>query len=220
MRTYSIDTTALRNLQEPDSGISLRRDGGNAASVLRELKRKSKRDVDRVSELLESIVPGMKGLGTKQLGNKLTLRFTQEWEKDRRLDFYAFSMSDGTLRAVGLLLAVFQKPTPALVVIEEPEATIHPGGLGTLLDVLRLAAKRTQVLVTTHSPDVLDAEWIEDRHIRVVEWHMGATRVSSLAASSREALKERLMTAGELLRANALDPEPAVEGGHAAPIGE
>lgn len=115
-------------------------------------------------------------------------------------------MSDGTLRALGLLAAVFQRPAPSLLVIEEPEATIHPEALGSILDVLRHAGRFMQVLVTTHSPDVLDAKWIADRHLRIVNCDKGATRISRVSPATREALSEHLMGAGELLRSNALTP--------------
>ena len=102
--------------------------------------------MERISEFLESIVPNTKRVATKKHGNKLSLEFTQEWvvakqdgrnrragasgakpEKVQRSKFEGFGMSDGTLRAIGLLTAVFQKPQPSVLVIEEPEATIHPG---------------------------------------------------------------------------------------------
>jgi predicted ATPase len=117
-------------------------------------------------------------------------------------------MSDGTLRAIGLLAAVFQRPVPSLIVIEEPEATIHPGALESVLDLLRHASKHMQVVITTHSPELLDAKWITDRHLRVVEWTDGATRVAPVSDTARLALHDHLMGAGELLRSNALDPEP------------
>ena len=117
-------------------------------------------------------------------------------------------MSDGTLRALGLLAAIYQPSAASLMAIEEPEATIHPGALGVILDVLHYASDRTQLVVTTHSPEVLDADWLEDRHIRVVDWQDGATRVMSLGVRSREALRQRLMTAGELLRSDALEGAP------------
>jgi predicted ATPase len=101
-------------------------------------------------------------------------------------------MSDGTLRALGLLTAVFQKPPPSVLVIEEPEATIHPGALGAVLDLLRHASRHRQVIVTTHSPGLLDAPWIEDRHLRMVSWHEEATRVSPVSEASREALRSHL----------------------------
>ena len=81
---------------------------------------------------------------------------------------------------------------------------IHPGALGVILDVLRFASERTQLIVTTHSPEVLDADWLEDRHIRMVTWQDGATRVMPLSVGSRDALRKHLISAGELLRSNAL----------------
>jgi len=65
-----------------------------------------------------------------------------------------------------------------------------------------------QVVITTHSPDLLDAKWIEDRHLRIVEWTDGATRVAPVSDATRQALQTHLMSAGELLRSNALNPAP------------
>ena len=120
------------------------------------------------------------------------------------MKFEAYNMSDGTLRALGLLAAVFQRPAPSVLVIEEPEATMHPGALGTILDLLRHANRFMQVVVTTHSPDILDAKWIEDRHLRIVGWETGATSVFPVSDASRGVLRDRLMGAGELMRSNAL----------------
>ncbi len=113
-------------------------------------------------------------------------------------------MSDGTLRALGLITAVFQRPTPPVVVIEEPELTMHPGALGAILDLLQHASERMQVVVTTHSPDILDARWIEERHLRILEWEDGKTKVSRISDSSLSILEDGIMCAGELLRSNAL----------------
>lgn len=217
MRRYAIEPAKLREMQEPDAGVSLRPDGGNAASVLQEIERHSPDDdFPRICEMLGTIVPDTVGVHPKKHGNKLSLEFVQEWGsgagteggRRRRLRFDAFSMSDGTLRAVGLLTAIYQRPIPSVLAIEEPEATIHPGALGAVLDLLRHASRRMQVIISTHSPEVLDADWIQDRHLRIVEWQEGATRVAPISDASRQALQQHLMGAGELLRANALDAEP------------
>ena len=208
MRVYSIEPAKLREMQGPDSGIGLRHDGGNAASVLHEIERQAPADLERIGEILASIVPNTKRVRIKKHRKKLSLEFTQEWGDKKRLNFEAFSMSDGTLRALGLLAAVYQRPTPSLMVIEEPEATIHPGALGAVLDLLRHACRKMQVLITTHSPEVLDAKWIQDRYLRVVSWEAGATRISPISEASRQALQEHLMGAGELLRSNALEAGP------------
>jgi len=208
MRVYSIEPAKLREMQDPDSGVSLRTDGSNATSVLQEIERQSRADMERIGEILASIVPNTTRVRVKKHGKKLSLEFTQEWGEKKRLNFEAFNMSDGTLRALGLLAAVYQRPTPSLMVIEEPEATIHPGALGAVLDLLRHASRNMQVLITTHSPEVLDAKWIQDTHLRIVSWEEGATKITPISDASRKALQQHLMGAGELLRSNALEPAP------------
>lgn len=215
MRVYRIEPGVLREMQDPDGGGRLRIDGSNAASVLREIMRDSPDDWENIRGLLESIVPGVMDVKPKKLGNKLGLEFTQEWTTTRHVKFEAYNMSDGTLRVLGLLAAVFQRPAPSALVIEEPEATIHPGALGSVLDMLRHAGRFTQTVATTHSPDILDASWIEDRHLRIVGWDRGATQVAPVSEPVRKALKEHLMGAGEMMRSNALTaaeeskPDPA-----------
>lgn len=206
-KVYSIEPGKLRGMQDPDSGVSLRSDGSNAASVLEELIRNHKGSIEQIYSILEAIAPNTKKVTSKKHGNKLSLAFTQRWGDRGKLEFEAFNMSDGTLRAFGLLMAVYQKPAPSLLVIEEPEATIHPGALGAVLDLIHHASKTMQVVVTTHSPEVLSAKWIEDKHLRIVNWQDGSSRVLPLSDASREALNRHLMDAGELLRSNALEPQ-------------
>lgn len=215
MQVYRIEPGVLREMQDPDGGGRLRTDGRNAASILREIRRESPDNWQSIRDLLETIVPDTIDVKPKKLGNKLGLEFTQKWTTSSPIKFEAYYMSDGTLRVLGLLAAVFQRPAPSALVIEEPEATIHPGALGSVLDLLRHAGRFTQTVVTTHSPDILDASWIEDRHLRIVSWDQGSTRVAPVSETVRRSLKEHLMGAGELLRSNALTaaersrPDPA-----------
>ena len=211
MRMCRIEPAAVRALQDPDGGVRLQADGSNAASVLREIQRKSAADWKRIGELLETVVPGTVGVHLKRHGNKLALAFSQDWGKPATVKFEAFNMSDGTLRVLGMLAAIFQRPAPSLIVIEEPEATVHPGAIGSILDVLRHAGRFMQVVATTHSPDVLDAKWLQDRNLRIASWECGTTRVSAVSPAVRVALREHLMGAGELLRANAMTAAEASE---------
>jgi predicted ATPase len=144
-------------------------------------------------------------------GRQFAFRFKQQWDPQKLMLFDAFNMSDGTLRTLGILLAVYQKPSPSLVVIEEPELTIHPGALSAILDVLRFASEGMQVMATTHSADLLDAKWLTDENLRVVSWQEGATRIAQLGDMPRTALRRHLMGAGELMRSNALQPVELME---------
>lgn len=206
LRVYSIEPAKLREMQDPDSGVVLKPDGGNAASVLQEILRgdDAQERKDTINRILKTIVPATKSVTPKKHGNKLSLSFLQEWARGKKLNFDAFNMSDGTLRSLGLIMAVYQKPSPSVLVIEEPEATIHPGALGAILDLIRQAAKSMQVVITTHSPELLDAKWIQDNHLRIVTWQDGASHVLLPSEATRKNMRDHLMGAGELLRSNAL----------------
>lgn len=210
MQVCRIEPQALRSLQDPESGARLSPDGSNAASVLREIEAK---DREVIRELLAAVVPGTVDFRVKSIGLKLTIEFSQRRGGDT-VQVPAASMSDGTLRLMGLLLAVFQRPAPTVLAVEEPEANMHPDAIGVITDVLRRASRDMQVVVTTHSPEVLDAGWIEGRHLRLIDAEHGFSRVRSVSGPTRQALKEHLMSAGELLRSNALRPstEPDASG--------
>ena len=210
MRRYSIEPGKLRGMQEPDAGVILLPDGANAASVLERIESRRRDDFKRLSSFLEVIVPNTRGISVNRYGKNLSLEITQTWGEGtpKALKFEGFNMSDGTLRAIGLLAAVFQRPAPMLIAIEEPEATIHSGALGAVLDLLWEASERLQIVVTTHSPELLDRREIADRHLRMVEWSEGVTRVGPVSDANRRALREGLTEAGGLLRANVLEAAP------------
>ncbi len=172
--------------------------------------------MERLCELLRTVVPGTATVRPIKHGKKLSLEFRQEWTDDngrsgkpsskRTIAHEAFSMSDGTLRTLGILTAFLQLNRPTLVGLEEPESTIHPEAISSILEMIRSFSRDTQVLVTTHSPELLDAKWIEPENLRVVSWQKGVTQVLPLGESSVSTLRDHLMGAGELLRSNALNP--------------
>ena len=110
--------------------------------------------------------------------------------------------SDGTVRMLGLLVALYQNPQPTLTIIEEPENSIHVGALGILADSLKDAGQRSQVIVTTHSPDLLD--YFSEENIRAVVNEEGRTRVGRLRENQAGALRAALFSAGDLHRMEGL----------------
>ena len=81
---------------------------------------------------------------------------------------------------------------------------IHPGALAVLADVMVEAASRTQVLVTTHSPDLIDRLPVES--LRAVQMEDGCTKVGPVSATQAEAVREGLFTSGELHSMEGLEP--------------
>ena len=167
----------------------------------------------RVLNFLSKVVPGIQGIDIRHIGKKETLEFRQlvGTNKDP-WRFMAENMSDGTLRALGVLTALFQSAdnqdkTVPFVGIEEPEAAVHPGAAGVLRDGLRSASLATQIAVTSHSPDLLDDKEISDAQILAVVNRNGETIIAPLDEAGRSVIKERLFTAGELMRLNQLGPD-------------
>ena len=212
MGFYNLNPEAMKELQSPDAGEILHRDGANIASVVARLGRDSPETIDRINQYLERIVPDVSGFDRVGLGPKETLQFRQAVKGAKNpWKFYAANMSDGTLRALGALTAVMQlakrKRPVSLVGIEEPETALHPAAAGALMDALREASARTQIIITTHSPDLIDQMKVEDEALLVVESRLGTTHISPPDKASTEAIKTHLYTPGELLRMDQLEAD-------------
>lgn len=213
MGFYNVSPERIRALQAPDNGELLRRDGSNLASVVARLDRPENTAIKaRIRQYLERVVPGVVGFDTKRVGHMETVEFRQKVESSADAwRFPAINMSDGTLRALAVLVALFQSSADArvgLVGLEEPETALHPAAAAVLRDCLVEAAKNVQIVVTSHSADLLDDVSIEDPMLRAVDSTGGRTVIGPLDEASRSALHDRLYTAGELLRANQLAPDP------------
>lgn len=213
MGFYNLNPDRIRDLQPPDAGELLARDGSNLASVLGQLTLNNAATKQRIEEYLAKVVPGVHGVEVKVVGPKETVEFRQDvagshdpWR------FLAANMSDGSLRALGILVALFQSINGAkthvpLVGLEEPESALHPAAAGVLLDSLRDASRSTQIIVTSHSPDLLDDERIDDTSILAVVAEQGTTKIGPLHEAGRSAMRDRLYTAGELLRLDQMVPD-------------
>jgi len=201
MKFYNLVPELIRKPQDPDPGLSLHRDGANAAAVVREL-RTSNGEFREVCEFLEQVVPGMQEVERIPSGTQETLQFRQDVgdAQGRSLTFLPAGISDGTLRVLGILLAIYQRSRPPVLGIEEPESTVHPAAAEVLFDVIRLGTKWSQVLVTTHSPELIDQKGVKVEELRAVEMERGETVVTEIDDSSKQAIRERLCTPGDLLR--------------------
>jgi predicted ATPase len=207
MSFYRLAPDVIRQIQPADEGNLLVKNGANVASVFSRFEPKTKR---RVIDYLSAIVPGISAVSPKTLAGNETIEFTQEVEEGQpHQTFLANCMSDGTLRALGILVALLQggdgkMGEVPLVSVEEPEVALHPAAAGVLFDILRESSDLRQVIVTSHSPELLDHADIEPDDLLSVEMKNGATVLAPIDKTSREALRHKLYTPGELLRLNQL----------------
>ena len=92
----------------------------------------------------------------------------------------AADLSDGTLRFL-FLLSVLASPSPApLIAIDEPETGLHPSMLPIVVEYAVSAAERSQVILTTHSPQFLDAFEETLPTTTVAKWTNGETVLKTL----------------------------------------
>lgn len=101
----------------------------------------------------------------------------------------AVRLSDGTLRFLCLLAILCDPTPPPLIVIEEPELGLHADAIAIVARLLRAAAERTQLIVTTHSDALVDAFSDTPEVVVVVERDERGTQLRRL---SRDALSEWL----------------------------
>lgn len=212
MGFYNFNPDKIRDLQDPGPGDILLRDGSNLTSVFKQLSPAMKQDIE---EYLSIIVPGVRSVEIEKFGSKETLAFRQNVIGDKHpWRFFANNMSDGTLRLLGILVALFQgnngiQKQMSLVGIEEPEIAIYPAMVGALLDEFRHAAHKAQVIITTHSPDLLEDKHLDVDSILAVEAHDGNTVIAPVDEVGRSVVHDKLFTISELLRKDQLQPDPA-----------
>lgn len=206
-RFSSIYPNTLRQPAPPDTDPILKENGANWASVLRNLKKTSrgKQAWEQVREMMYVVMPQLEDINPKAVGGFVLPRFKVRETSGEVHYFDPSQISDGTLRVLGILLALYQTPHPSLMVIEEPEQTVNPALLALLADAFREVSERTQLLITSHSPHLIDC--FDPENILVATMKNGETRLSPIRASQREAVKEHLLTLEQIMSSEGLLPE-------------
>ncbi len=93
-----------------------------------------------------------------------------------------------------------------MIGLEEPESALHPGAAGALRDALFEASQQRQIIVTSHSPELLDSDDVTDHQLLSVISDESKTVIGPVDEANRDLLKKRLFTAGELLKRGQLEP--------------
>lgn len=150
-------------------------DGGNLALVLNRISL-TPGSWRQLIDVLRSVYDGIDGVAFEIDSNTVRVNVQEKW-----FTTPASRMSDGTLRFL-CLLAVLLSPNPApLICIDEPELGLHPDVIHKVAGLLREASTRTQLIVTTHSRELLDALSDEPECVSVFERVDGQTTVKRLA---------------------------------------
>lgn len=129
--------------------------GRNLAGRLHGLSEKSPTTFRRIIDAVRGVLGVPDELEFRVSEADGRVYFVQQ-EAGLRYRVHQVGASSGTLRMLALMTALFGETDYGLVGIEEPENHVHPAALATFAEYLKEASGRVQVLVTTHSPLLLD----------------------------------------------------------------
>ncbi len=204
---YSIDPFQIADLNVIGNTTTLNHHGSNAADVFDALR--STDEFRSIRETMAAIVPGACDIRIRTVQGHRMLELGQRIG-DGTEYFTASQMSQGTLRAFAILLALHQRPRRSLVLLDEIEDSLHPRAIAAIIESAAERAAEFPVVVCTHSPEVLsDAHATPDR-IRIVQWNNGESNLYRVSAGTLQSV-DAVTTPGDLLRHNALWPHDAPE---------
>lgn len=207
-RVFEVDAAKARtpSIYDPDRAPYLDSDAANLASFLRWLHEKHLETFELLQEDLQTIAPSVAGIRFRRLGgtdeNAVAVQL-----KERGLHGFTnlSEASFGTIRAMALLAMLHDPNPPQLTCVEEIDHGLHPHALDRIVERMRSATRRTQLLVVTHSPAL--ANRLEPHELVVCERDM-ETGASLIPAVDPEIValmaKASALSVGELWFSGAL----------------
>ncbi len=199
----------MRRQQSIRDWDQFRQDASNVAAFLLHLREENQGSYELIRDTFRLIAPFFDDflLRPETRGSDEQVRL--EWQqKGSDFPFQPNHLSDGSIRFICLATALLQPRPPATIVIDEPELGLHPYAISLLADLIQSAAERTQVIISTQSPTLLD--FFEPEHVVTVSRVQGRSTFERLDATSlREWLDD--YTVGELWQKNVVRGGPTHE---------
>jgi predicted ATPase len=155
---YDINPRAIKRPHEMAGIPRLEENGENLSLVLKQILADPERS-RKFHNLLRYMLPFAVEVGTEQyLGTSILMKLREEYYEDSLL---ANLLSDGTVDVVALITALFFEDKD-VVIIEEPERNLHPHLISGLMRLMEDASRNKQVIITTHSPEVVKHAGVEN----------------------------------------------------------
>jgi predicted ATPase len=213
---YDFAPTALSSKVDNSQSVnSMDRSGKGISYALVDILHTNRERFDELEERLTRLIPNIKRIALPRTQNQtFSLELIDRYSEHH---IPATDISDGTLRILGFLTALYQENTPSIICFEEIENGIHPWLLHKMVELLKIVSTEgitgnpVQVLITTHSPVLLN--YVEAHQVRAVELDKeGKTQVHALPTDSvrfQKALEAYDGDLGELWFTNVFGGNPA-----------
>lgn len=163
-KIYILDPVPIHMREYCRLGDALLPDGSNVAGVIAGLSQTEK---VKVENALTKYVGNLPDNPFEKIYVELVGKFqqdamlygTERLPNQQGIEVDARSMSDGTLRAIAIITAIFTRPKESLLVIEEVDNGLHPSKAGFLLKLLLELGQQqgVDILITTHNPALMDS---------------------------------------------------------------
>lgn len=202
-------TAAMRHYEIIQDNKTLRFDASNIAPYLLHLRQKQS---DAYREILDSVrlvMPFFDDflLDVTEFGEKQKVNLSWQ-QKGSDFPMQPYHLSDGSIRFICLATALLQPNPPSTIIIDEPELGLHPAAISILAELIQVASRRTQIIVATQSPALIDQFAIED--VVVVNRENGASSFRRLNEKDFSAWLEEY-SVGELWTKNVITGGPVYE---------
>jgi predicted ATPase len=183
IRIFQISPAQSRGFGVPTPTAELERQGGNLPAVIDLMQKRHPEVWTSVMQAMRAILPDLKSINVDYTPAKTLGLFFDEEGVGR--PWGVEEVSDGTLQTLAILVAIFN-PASTVLVIEEPENSVHPWIIRHILDACREASKSKQIILTTHSPIIINA--VNPEEVWVIWRSKGESQLAQLASLDPEFL--------------------------------
>lgn len=189
-------TAPMRRSEIVEDNQKLRGNGSNIAPFLRNLKEFSPKSYEKIRNAVQLVMPFFDDFLLDIIRQGESEKIKLMWkQKGTDYPMQPYHLSDGSIRFICLATALLQPNPPSTIIIDEPELGLHPEAIGILAELIAIAAKQTQVIIATQSPQLLDNFGIDD--IIIARRDKGATTLERLKEDDYKVWLEDY-TVGEL----------------------
>ena len=202
-------SAGMRGLEIVQDNKFLRPDGKNIAPYLMRLRDKEPKFYAEIRNAIAMVMPYFDDFlfDVEEFGEKRKVGLSWK-QKGSDYPMQPYHFSDGSIRFICLATALLQPEPPSTIIIDEPELGLHPTAIGVQAELIQDAAKRTQLLVATQSPALIDHFAVED--VVVVNRKDGASTFERLKEGEFKSWLETY-SVGELWTKNVIAGGPVYE---------
>lgn len=214
-RVYHFHDTSssspMKKTMDINDNRFFRPDGSNLASFLYYLKQKHESSYDMIRRTVQRVAPYFEDfvlLPQKLNEEKIRL----EWKHKGSDEYFdASSFSDGSLRFIALTTLFLQPEDyrPSVILVDEPELGLHPYAITMLASLIKQSSTKTQVIISTQSPLLLDH--FEPADILVADRVEGGTTLTRLENSTTLDKWLEEFSLGQLWEKNEIGGRPKAE---------